>query len=347
MNTISFDKEKTQLLKGIALIMMIIHHSSTPIYWAEEESSLFQLLEHLVLSTKMCVYIFAFLVGYGFYCSKNKTIQYSCKRIFLVLIPFWTMLACMFIPAAYFSNNLDTALKYNENDWVIELIYNMFGLSESLNWYSWFVGFYCISILMMPFLYKSMEKYKYAWIIIILGYYIAAAGIHTIPEWNKIPFTNILFTTCRLIPLIIVGYMCGVWNRKGIIPQWFEGKNKLLLSLIAIIIIMLINAFRYPVAGFCIQAFYTPILIFAIIGIFNSYEVKWLNKVLIKVGNLSMYMWFFHAIFFTETVNLYTKHLVFEPINNYFYTLIMTLLLTYVGSYIIQKIISPITKLIK
>ena len=44
MNTISFDKEKTQLLKGIALIMMIIHHSSTPIYWAEKDSSLFQLI---------------------------------------------------------------------------------------------------------------------------------------------------------------------------------------------------------------------------------------------------------------------------------------------------------------
>lgn len=219
----------------------------------------------------------------------------------------------------------------------------MFGFSESLNWYSWFVGFYCFSILMMPVLHKLFQRFpKVGWIAAIIGFYILAIAFHMIPYWDKMPIVHMMFTTCTLIPLIIVGYMCANWNSEGKIPQWFEGKNHLPLAFITIVAVMFINGFKIETKGLCIQALYTPFLIFAIVGIFNSLELIWLSKGLKKVGDLSMYMWFFHAIFFTETVNLYTKNLVFEPIHNYFYTLFMTFLFSYCGSWFIKKLLSPI-----
>lgn len=348
MNQISFSREKTQILKGIALLLMLVHHTVNKDYWTQGPSSLASIYDYVGHSTKMCVWIFAFLVGYGFFCSKNKSLAYCFKRIALLVIPFWVMLFGMFIPAAYFSGGLAQVMGESLVGGGKEIFYNMFGFSESLNWYSWFVGFYCFSILMMPALHKVFQRFpKMGWIAAIIGYYIVAVVLHSIPNWDQMPIVHMMFTTCTLIPLIIVGYMCAMWNSEGRLPLWFEGKNRLPWALLTIAIVMFINGLRFETKGVCIQAFYTPFLIFAVVGIFNSFELKWLSKGLTNVGDLSMYMWFFHAIFFTETVNLYTKNLVFEPIHNYFYTLVMTFVLTYCGSWVIKKILTPILNKIK
>lgn len=350
MNQISFSREKTQILKGIALLLMLVHHTVSKDYWTQDQSLLASTYDFVGHSTKMCVWIFAFLVGYGFFCSKNKTIRYSLKRIILLIIPFWAMLFFLFIPASYASGRLADALCNNHwgaSPWM-ELFYNMFGFSESLNWYSWFVGFYCFCILMMPSLHKQFERFsRLGWLAAIIGYYILAIAIHMVPHWEQMPIINTMFTTCTLIPLIIVGYMCAKWNSEEKIPQWFEGKKRLPLALLTIIVVMFINGLSFDTKGFCMQAFYTPLLVFAVVGIFNSFELKWLSKGLTMIGDLSMYMWFFHAIFFTETVNLYTKNLVFEPIHNYFYTLFMTFVFTYCGSWVIKKLLTPIIDKIK
>lgn len=348
MNSISFGRDKTQILKGIAIVLMLIHHTCTPSYWETEGSYIYMLLQYLQHATKMCVWIFAFLVGYGFFCSKNKTIHYSFKRILLLVVPFWIMLFGMFIPAAYTSGELGNALNSNGGKTVcIQLIYNMFGLVESLNWYSWFVGFYCICILIMPFLHKVLDRYKYGWLVSTLGFYVVAVGVHTIPKWDSIPIIAILFTSFRLIPLIIVGYMCAMWNTQGKLPHWFEVEKRMPIALLAIVVVIALQTLQIPTAGFCVQAFYTPFLVFALVGIFNSFKLKRLKQGFTKVGDLSMYMWFFHAIFFTETVNLYAKNLVFEPFHNFFYTFTMTFVLTYLGSWIIKNIVSPIINRIK
>lgn len=350
MAQISFSREKTQILKGIALLLMLVHHTTLPNHWAEEGTSLFTYLEHQVSATKMCVYIFAFLVGYGFFCSKNKTIHYSFKRILLLVVPFWAMMLCMFLPAAYLSGGLSEIIVSQNSTWggYLDLFYNLFGISESLNWYSWFVCFYILVILSMPYLHKLYDRFpKYGWIASIFAYYVAECAIHMIPGWSSNPILQNLFTYTMDIPLVIVGYQCAKWNSQGKIPSWFEGRNRIVLAIVTIVAVLLFNSLHLPLAGFCLKAFYTPFLIFAVVGIFNSFELKWLSKGLTKVGDHSMYMWFFHAIFFTETVNLYTKNLVFEPIHNYFYTFFMTFVLTYCGSWVIKKLLTPIINTIK
>lgn len=352
MTPISFPREHTQILKGIALLLMLVTHTCTPSYWAESGSTAFILWENLQSATKMCVYIFAFLVGYGFFCSQNKTLRYSAKRIVLLCIPFWAMLFCLFIPSAYISGKLPEVLGYGSegggNLWLLELVYNMFGISESLNWYSWFVCFYILSILSLPFLHKFYTKYpRWGWLISIMGYYVAECALHTLPHWDTNPLLHNLFTYTSIIPLVIVGYQCAVWNSEGRLPHWFEGEKRLPLALATIIVVLFIKSADIPSLGFCLQAFYTPFFVFAVVGIFNSFKLPVLTSALTKVGNLSMYMWFFHAIFFTKTVNRYSRDLVMEPIHNYFYTFLMTFVLTYIGSWIVKRLLSPVINKIK
>lgn len=114
MSIIKFSREKTRILKGIALILMIIHHTSIPELWAVEGTGVYNYFQNQVYVTKLCVWIFAFLVGYGFFYSANKTLKYSLKRILLLIIPFWTMMFLMFIPFSFYTGGINNAMEYKE-----------------------------------------------------------------------------------------------------------------------------------------------------------------------------------------------------------------------------------------
>ena len=230
----------------------------------------------------------------------------------------------------------------------IDVVWNLFGISETLNWYSWFVCFYILTILFMPFLSRFYTRYpKFGWIFSIMLFYVISVFTYLFTDWqSNLLFHNFFIFTTN-VPVVIVGYMCGFWNKQGGIPLWFEGSSRWWLSLSAILCILLFKALNISTMGFSLEAFYTPIFVFASLGILKFVKCDILKGFLWKVGDLSMYMWFFHAIFFTETVNLYTKYLVMEPYHTYLYTLFMTFVLTYVGSWCFQKLLTPIMNKIK
>ena len=160
MESISFGRDKTQIIKGIALILMLFHHTGVPGFWAVDGTNLYSALAQIQNATKMCVDIFTFFIGYGFFCSNNKSLSYSFKRILLLLIPYWFMFLFMFLPCCYLSGNLPEVLVNNKHGvhWIIELIYNLFGFSSTINQYSWFVAFYICAILLLPFVHKVINK---------------------------------------------------------------------------------------------------------------------------------------------------------------------------------------------
>lgn len=335
---ISFDRNKTQVLKDIALLLMIFHHTIGSGSWVDNAPEVYGFF---VKSSKLCVWIFAFLVGYGFYCSSNKSLKYSLKRIALLLIPFWAILLGIFIPASYFSGTL-------QEFGVVEIIYNLLGVSESLNWYSWFVCFYILAILSFPYLSKIIEKCpRYGWVAIFVGYYCLAVCLHFLPNWNTNPLLYSLFNYSTVMPNVVIGLMCAQYNKEGLLPAWFEGRDKLSLCLLTVLVVLTIQGLNVPTKGLPLHALITPFFIFAVVGVFNSFKMKHLMIFLIKVGDLSMYMWFFHAIFFTTSVNLYTKNLVFEPFHCFLYTFVMTFVLSYIASLMIKKLITPIINKIK
>jgi hypothetical protein len=150
-----------------------------------------------------------------------------------------------------------------------------------------------------------------------------------------------------LVPIVIVGYQCAYWNMNGKIPTWFEGNRRIPLAIFTILVVMLLCAIRFQTFGYSIQAFYIPFFIFAVVGIVNSTMAYRTKNILHKIGDLSMYIWFFHPIFITETVNTYTRGFIFGPIHNFIYTFLLTLILSYVGSYVIKSALSPIIQRIK
>lgn len=92
---VNVDKKTTQMIKGIAILIMLAHHFIVfP----------FCNLPHVVIlfgqACKICVAIYAVLSGYGYFFTKEKTIKYGLKKIWGLLQIYWISLFTLFIPAA-------------------------------------------------------------------------------------------------------------------------------------------------------------------------------------------------------------------------------------------------------
>lgn len=74
------DKKATQMIKGIAILIMIAHH-----FIIFSVSDLPYIVTLLGQACKICVAMYAVLSGYGYFFVKEKTIGYGIKKIWAVL----------------------------------------------------------------------------------------------------------------------------------------------------------------------------------------------------------------------------------------------------------------------
>lgn len=90
------------------------------------------------------------------------------------------------------------------------------------------------------------------------------------------------------------------------------------------------------IVGFNLDFIHATVTILGILIIFNSCNLPVISKILTSLGSLSVYMWFFHALFFTDVVRA-----VYQPFilvsDNIFIITLWTIILTYICSWILKK----------
>lgn len=105
MNTvnITFDKRKTAIIKGFAIVFMILLHVFGGPGWYEEDLPMNhnEALIHFMGAFKICVGMFVFMVGYGYAFARSKNVGYSVHHIKRLLTCFWVVLFCFAFPAGY------------------------------------------------------------------------------------------------------------------------------------------------------------------------------------------------------------------------------------------------------
>lgn len=134
-NNLQFTRDYTQIIKGIAILFMMILHVGgsgatydVPIRTMAE----FPVIGYIHPSFKLCVGIFTFMVGYGYAFAKVKDWHYSFKHIWSLLKVFWLILLVITIPSILAINGLSTL----QTNGIEDFVQNLLGVSESLNWYS-------------------------------------------------------------------------------------------------------------------------------------------------------------------------------------------------------------------
>lgn len=316
--TLAFAKDKTAIIKGIAIVFMVMLHCG------------------VADVLKLCVGIFTFMVGYGYAFAKVKDLRYSWQHIKKLLIPFWTILFVFTFPVMYIQGNLYDIRK---------LLLNLFGINSEYNFFSWFVAFFIYAMIVMPLMSRLIDRKPIvATAVLIFIAFALETVVYSILGWSKNDWTQRTFDCILCTPGMLLGYLFAHerWYTSIKIPKHW---SMIIVAALIVAIVFILRSYLGSLIGFNLDFFYAPLFILAVLIIFNLYKLPVLSRTLMELGNVSVYMWFFHALFFTEVVSYVYSPIVKISDNLGIYTC-WTILVTFVCSWLISKSIAYIQKLI-
>lgn len=351
-----FSKYDTLIAKGVAVILMYLHHlfyfdyritggnyyDSFGYLWGAKA-------EFFVGSFgKLCVSIFIFLSGYATYKTfiyKNRNSDFVNKKI-LKFYKIYLIVFAIFVPMGILLGKI----KFS----VYEFINNIILLKSSYNWEWWFARPFIILMFFFPLIIRffndNKEKKQGEKISIDIMKVIFLAVIITtiLPQILELPFFDafrgteyysVLNETLGVLPSFMSGYIFAKY-------KLFERynsllKNKIIRFIISALIVAGIFEFRCKTGvNMDYDYIYAPIFIISCTNIIN--EIKYIKSIFISIGKLSAYMWLMHSFFcyYYFQSFIYMSH---NPV-----IIICTLLvITYIVSFIIDGSVKVIHNSIK
>ena len=183
MNKISFTKDDTNIVKGFAIIMLLVHHlfyipnQLGYIDWNlfSWNGKIFGFWNILAYIGKICVPIFLILSGYGLYKSyKGKILEFYKKRVLKIYETYW-FIWLAFVPLGVFGLHITLSSVYG-NHIIPKLIVNILGIQLYFGFWGynptwWFISLILGLYLLFPFFYKLMQNKYLCWILLIASYF--------------------------------------------------------------------------------------------------------------------------------------------------------------------------------
>lgn len=321
VNTDSFNlsKDVSLKIKGIAIIIMLIHHFYGFPNWYIDIANYpsikilgTALNVWIENSTKICVGIYAFITGYAYYKNNKQTLKYGIKKSFSLLKKYWFVTFLIFVPIIYF-------VCHETITWKIAVL-NIFALRDPIINIGWYVYFYIFAMLTLPLMKKICNgRWLHDFVIpigmCVLGYNLLQnVDVHyqfIVEDLRKC----FLWMQC-----ILMGYLMAKYDVFEKLDKIFRPKN----IVIAILIVIMVMGERLKTKAFYglgLDVIYVPIMVYALTFILNRIKNRGINKGLEILGNNSLNIWFLHGLFFSKYVNQ-----VFQPIALLFKNPILTII---------------------
>lgn len=335
MTQLQFTRPYTQIIKGIAILfMLILHVGGSGSAWLVPMVPMddMPLTASWHPSFVLCVGIFTFMVGFGYGFCRDKNLAYALRHIWRLLRVYWAVLLLFTLPVLAAGSGLGAITGLG----IQGIIQNLLGVSEDWNWYSWFVSLFIFAMAVMPIVGRLIDRRPVPMTIAaIIFFYACEVLIHQfVPSWNTNPWINALLFCCELMPTVILGYL---FSRKG----WFTRISLPRHPLVpagALLLIMLAFALHshWPrVMGFSLYFVYAPMVILGVLAIFNLFELPLLRRCLTALGDASVWMWFLHSLFFLPG----TRHF-YQPLiswsGNIWLAILSAIIITYLAARILM-----------
>ena len=196
-------------------------------------------------------------------------------------------------------------------------------------------------MIVLPLIHHWLDKKPIlATIGFTIAFYLMEVTIHALPIWESNKWLYSLFNNCMLFPTVLLGYYFAkqqVFQKMRIPQHW----SMALVGVLLIVLALVGYAVCGAIVGFSLFIIYALIAVLGILVIVNSCKMPIISKVLTSLGNLSVYMWFFHALFFTDVVRAIYQPFILVS-DNIFIVTTWTILLTYLCSWILKSIVERI-----
>lgn len=293
----------------------------------------------------LCVSIFCFISGYFYFYNECKNIRYSIKKISDLLVNYWSVFGILALIAVVTVN-----YHYSFRDVLLECL----ALKRPTMVFCWYVYFFCSFMCILP-IWTRLIKGNNLLYDITVGFWFLPILFSFINYFLPIFEVMVLW-----LPCVFTGYLCAKYRVIDIIDtlrRKFE--SKILGSIIFDVGIILCVFFgRIIFSGLLIQTgfkiidnfkfyinfdiLYASLFIYAMKNISEHIINKKRISILQMIGNNSMLMWFFHCIYFNNSIVL-KSHLY--TLKNPILVLLLGLVECYVASLLLKKVTEKVINL--
>ena len=313
-------RDDTQVLKGVAILLMIIHHTLIADYYVSPPAVLSSIgAVRLMMLGKLCVGIYTFIIGYGYAFSAKHDWNYAFKHISRLLTHYWPLFVIFVLLGLYNG--------FKPEPRTVAL--GLFGLRMDYNCASWFVYFYIFSMLALPCLSRWIDRYHLKAVVAVM---VACAAV-----WLLLPLAGngiVLdaFRQCLLYcPVLASGYFVAK-------QDWSFIKHKFTTVELLVLVLLSLAAgclSRY-VLGFCTYTLIAPVFILSTAALLNRLKLTHFKNILITLGKASLYMWFIHAVFFSGMTRQAFQNTSWWP-GNVVVIYVLVLIVSYLLSLILMR----------
>lgn len=310
-----FDKNTTNIIKGIMLVFMFVLHFFTMPEEYIAGITYPNLIEFSIFWNKplnICVPVFAFLTGYFYHYCSTKNYRYSMKKVKQILMPYW-MVYIMLL----FIGLITHTYVYKGGG---RIILEFFALYRPVMWFCWYVAFYIVSMMLLPLLTKFSDNFLAAIISgMILPYGIGVCVNH----FFEIPviISRVIVDVSTFYPVISMGYICSKFDVFEMIDRYvLRRKRTIVTCAVSGVVLLILFIGQYYIASDSLNSLFhglvslglyyvsIPLFVFGLVIFINCWKIKSRFWILREIGKKSMYMWFVHSIFFNCSKE------IFQPI---------------------------------
>lgn len=307
-------RKDTKIIKGIAIVLMLIHHLwgfSYRLYGGELKSiiTVFDYPLPLVLGAfgRICVSLFMFLGGYGMYVSnygkkfdlvgKVKSLYVGLWKVFVIFIPIGFL---FFSNQGVYADSPEICSVFSDRS-TLKLFMNFVGLEYDYNAEWWFFASYLFAILTFPLVRRLIEKKSAAVniFLVIVGTILIARPIPTLAYNESLGVMNDIFIYGRLACLnrftgsFWMGMVCA---NNGLLDRLYEGlKDKNLSNPIIDVLGWIVLILLRGQLDDTVDLFMVPLLIVLSMDLLR--RCKLIPNIFEKLGIESENMWLIHSFF--------------------------------------------------
>lgn len=304
-----FTKKDSLALKGIAILMMYVHHFYlSPERWAGYTVDFFPLTEsmtvYLAEFLKTCVCVFVFITGYGmtqslkqkhpdFRPSSTDMLSYTRHRLVSLLSNF--IFVYLLVILVSFPTGRFFEIYGRSGSSILYVLVDMFGLAKLFKTPSyvgtwWYMSLAIVLVVLFPLFVKLYREYRWAFLFAVM----------LLPRFLnlRVVNTNLLHYTLAMA----LGMYCA---ESDLFTRWknFEETRlrkipKILLFLFHLLLLAALVVFRQSDAGQGLLEVFDGIIpvYIAYFGRLYLFRLRGLSPVLRFLGKHSMNMFLTHTL---------------------------------------------------
>ena len=293
----SFTAKETNIAKGVACILLLIHH----LFYSQKSFDLFYhtfgienkpLAARIASIAKICVAIFVILSGYGLSKSaeknKDSDAYFTYRHLVKLFCQYWFIFV-IFVPMGFLFGRNPVEIYGLGIKGVIKLLIDFIGLANlfntpTMNGTWWYMGAAVILYLLFPIFYKAVKKNWYISLIVSFAILVfgtlAGRWYHAIITWI-FPFITGIFLA-----------------QKGFLDRIAAARYRYCIAAASFVLSIFTAAIRYLVNGMALRAdtfVALSIIVFTITFLSN---LKYINTALEFIGKHSANIFMMHTFIY-------------------------------------------------